>query len=228
MNDRHIALAITGASGAVYGLRLAEEILASGHRLSMLISRPGFAVLQEECGLSWEGNAAEVTSSIQDYFGSALRARPGKACFAPTYYSEDDFFSHLASGSSAPDAMVVAPCSMGTLARIATGLSGNLLERAADVAIKEGRPLVLVPRETPLSAIHLENMLKLARLGVRIVPAMPGFYAKPQSVADLVDFVVGKVLDQLVIAHTLFARWSDVSASPSSPAEGGRRSGEGA
>ena len=126
-----------------------------------------------------------------------------------SYYDEKDFFSPLASGSAAAEAMIVAPCSMGSVARIAAGLSGNLLERAADVMLKEGRPLVLLPRETPLSAIHLENMLKLARLGVRIIPAMPGFYGQPQTVAALVDFVVARLLDQLGVAHRLGTRWGE-------------------
>lgn len=199
---RHVALAITGASGAVYGLRLAEELLASGVRLSLVISRAGLLVLREECGLEWTGTAAEVTEKIRDYFGGK-----GAASSAPTFYAEDDFLAPMASGSSAPDAMVICPCSMGSLGRVAAGLSGNLIERTADVAIKEGRPLLLVPRETPLSAIHLENMLKLARLGVRIIPAMPGFYGGPQTLDDLVNFVVGKVLDQLGVEHGLYRRW---------------------
>ena len=204
MTARQIVLAITGASGAVYGLRLAEELLRSGAHVSMLISRCGFAVLREECGLDWEGTPEEVTEKMWGYFGEQ-----GEACFAPTYYAEDDFFSPVASGSSAPDAMVVCPCSMGSLARIAAGLSGTLLERVADCMLKEGRPLVLVPRETPLSAIHLENMLKLARLGVRIVPAMPGFYGQPETLDDLVDFLVGRVLDQLGVSHALYRRWRE-------------------
>ncbi len=199
MTTRHVVLAITGASGALYGLRLTAELLRSGRRVSLLISRCGFAVLREECGLDWEGRPDEVTARVQGYFGAG-----GEAL---AYYAEDDFFAPVASGSSAPDAMVVAPCSMGSLARIAAGLSGTLMERAADCMLKEGRPLLLVPRETPLSAIHLENMLKLARLGVRIVPAMPGFYGQPETVADLVDFVVGKVLDQLGVSHGLYRRW---------------------
>jgi 4-hydroxy-3-polyprenylbenzoate decarboxylase len=199
MIERHFVLAITGASGCVYGLRLGEELLAAGVRLSLLISRPGFSVLKEECGLDWDGDLPHVCSCLSDYFNPA----PGQLL----YYPEDDFFSPLASGSSAPDTMIVAPCSMGSLARIAAGLSGNLLERTADVMIKEGRPLVLVPRETPLSAIHLENMLKLARLGVRIVPAMPAFYVKPQTIRELTDFVVGKVLDQTGIPHRLYKPW---------------------
>lgn len=199
--SRHMVLAITGASGTIYGVRLCQELLAAGCRVSLLISRAGFSVLQEECGLEWDGEPALVKERLELYFQPAA----GQL----SYYGEDDFFAPIASGSAAPDAMVVCPCTMGTLGRIAAGLSSNLLERAADVTIKEGRPLLLVPRETPLSAIHLENMLKLARLGVRIVPAMPGFYHRPQTAAALVDFVVGKVLDQLGVEHRLFARWGE-------------------
>jgi len=198
---RHLAVAITGASGAVYGVRLVEELLAAGCRVSLLLSKAGVLVLREELGLDWSGEPAVVNATVRDYF---------KAVAADlTYYGEQDFFSPLASGSAAAGAMVVAPCSMGTLARIAAGLSGNLLERAADVMLKEGRPLVLVPRETPLSAIHLENMLKLARLGVAIIPPLPGFYSRPQTIDDIVDFSVGKVLDRLGVAHKLFKRWGE-------------------
>lgn len=199
MRERHFALALTGASGAVYGLRLGEELLRAGARVSMLISPAGFAVLREECGLDWGGAGVSVRDQLCGYFrhdGAGL-----------DYYAEDNFLAPIASGSSAPDAMVVAPCSMGTLARISNGNSGNLLERAADVMLKEGRTLVLLPRETPLNAIHLEHMLKLARLGVRIVPAMPAFYQHPQTLEDLVDFVVGKVLDSIGVEHALFPRW---------------------
>jgi flavin prenyltransferase len=201
MNGRHLVVAITGASGAVYGVRLCRELLKSGALVSLLISRSGLAVLKEECGLDWDGEPAVVIERLSGYFP----APPGQL----RYYGEDDFFAPIASGSAAPDAMVVCPCTMGTLGRIAAGLSGTLLERAADVTLKEGRPLVLVPRETPLSAIHLENMLKLARLGVRIVPAMPGFYRQPQTVDDLVAFVVGKVLAALGVPHSLFTPWGE-------------------
>ncbi|ADI83278.2 UbiX family flavin prenyltransferase [Geobacter sulfurreducens] len=203
MSGRHVVLAITGASGAVYGLRLGRELLAAGCRLTLLISRPGFTVIREECGLDWGDWPHETLGALEEYF------RPAPGMLA--YYTEDDLMAPVASGSRAPDAMVVCPCSMGSLARIAAGLSSTLTERCADVTLKEGRPLVLVPRETPLSAIHLENMLKLARLGVRIVPAMPGFYHEPRTVDDLVGFVVGKVLDALQIPHELFTRWGDVS-----------------
>ncbi|HEY5974312.1 MAG TPA: flavin prenyltransferase UbiX [Geobacteraceae bacterium] len=199
MKERHIVLAITGASGAVYGLRLVEELLAAGCRVSLLVSRAGFAVLAEECDLAWAGDAEEVTDLVARHFQTGSK----QLC----YYREDDFFAPFASGSAAPDAMVVCPCSMGSLGRIAAGLSNTLLERCADVMLKEGRPLLLVPRETPLSAIHLENMLKLARLGCRIIPAMPAFYHHPTTIADQVDFVVGKVLNNLAIPHKLFKSW---------------------
>jgi len=198
---RHYAVAITGASGAVYGIRLIRELLSAGNRLSILISSSGFTVLKEEMGLDWAGYEELVNKLLHTYFNAA----PDELA----YYAENNFFSPLASGSAAPDAMIVAPCSMGSLARIAAGLSGTLLERAADVMLKEGKPLLLLPRETPLSAIHLENMLKLSRLGVRIIPAMPGFYGHPQTVEDIVNFVVGKVLDQLGIEGNLFKRWGD-------------------
>jgi 4-hydroxy-3-polyprenylbenzoate decarboxylase len=196
---RHVALAITGASGAVYGLRLLDELLGAGIRVSLVVSSAGRLVLAEEQGLDLPADPAEQ--------GRLLRQRTGAGDDRLACYGENDFFAPMASGSNPPDAMVVCPCTMGTVGRIAAGLSGNLLERAADVMIKENRPLLLVPRETPLSAIHLENLLKLARLGVRIVPPMPGFYGAPQTVDDLVNFVVGKVLDQLGVEHSLFTRW---------------------
>jgi 4-hydroxy-3-polyprenylbenzoate decarboxylase len=201
MNGRHIAVAITGASGSIYGLRLVQELLAAGCCLSVLVSRAGFAVLKEEHHLDWSGEADLVNVRLRRHFNvEAEQLR---------YYADSDFHSPLASGSSTASAMVVVPASMGTVARIAAGVSGNLLERAADVMLKEKRPLLMVPRETPLSAIHLENMLKLARLGVSIIPAMPGFYGKPQTVDDLVNFVVGKVLDALAVEHALYKRWGE-------------------
>jgi flavin prenyltransferase len=195
-----IILAITGASGVQYGLRLCEELLAAEHTLTLLVSRAGFEVLKAEAGLDWSGTEPEVSSQLRAHFhapDSRLR-----------YYAGDNLLAPVASGSSAADAMVVCPCSMGSLARIACGNSGNLLERSADVMLKEKRPLVLVPRETPLSEIHLENMLKLARMGTRIVPAMPALYHAPQSVEQMIDFVVGKVLEALGIEHSLYRRWN--------------------
>lgn len=195
-----IILAITGASGARYGLRLCEELVATGHSVIVLISRAGFSVLESETGLDWSGTEVEVSERLRDRFQmTENRVR---------YYALDNLRAPVASGSSAADAMVVCPCSMGTLARIACGISGNLLERCADVMLKERRPLVLVPRETPLSEIHLENMLKLARMGAAIVPAMPAFYHDPRSIEQMIDFVVGKALEALRIEHRLYPPWN--------------------
>lgn len=199
MKRKSIVLAITGASGTIYGLTLGRELLSSGTHLTILVSATGFQVIREETGLDLNGGNGDVQQALAAH----LLPAPGQL----DYFSEDDFFAPVASGSSAPDAMVICPCSMGTLSRIACGNSRTLLERCADVMIKERRPLALVPRETPLSEIHLENMLKLSRLGVRIVPAMPAFYQRPDSIDDLVNFVVGKVLDSLGIENRLYKRW---------------------
>jgi 4-hydroxy-3-polyprenylbenzoate decarboxylase len=199
MSSRHIVLAITGASGSVYGIRLAGELLKSGARVTILLSKTGAAVLKSECGIDWEGDETTATRLMWEYFkADADRLH---------HYAVDNLFAPIASGSSAPDVLVICPCSMGTLGRIASGISGTLIERSADVMLKEHRPLVIVPRETPLHDIHLENMLKLSRMGVRIVPAMPAFYHEPRSMEDLVDFMVGKVLDSMGIEHRLFKRW---------------------
>ncbi|HET6418969.1 MAG TPA: flavin prenyltransferase UbiX [Geobacteraceae bacterium] len=199
MNNRHIVLAITGASGSVYGLRLGQELLREGHRLTMLITDAGFDVIRHETGLEWRGDEAAITGCIRDYYEDREQ-RLG-------YYGINNFLAPAASGSSAPDAMAICPCSMGTLSRVASGNSGNLAERCADVMLKERRPLVVVPRETPLNDIHLENMLRLSRAGARIVPAMPAFYHGPETVDDMVNFVVGKVLDALGVGHSLYRRW---------------------
>lgn len=195
-----IILAITGASGARYGLRLCEELLAAGHSVIVQISPAGFSVLESETGLDWRGTEPEVCERLRDRFQvSENQIR---------YYAAGNLLAPVASGSSAADAMVVCPCSMGTLARVACGISGNLLERCADVMLKERRPLVLVPRETPLSEIHLENMLKLARMGAAIVPAMPALYHDPRSIEQMIDFVVGKTLEALRIEHRLYSPWN--------------------
>lgn len=206
MSSRHIVVAITGASGAIYGVRLCRELLRAGARLTVLVSPAGKLVLSEECGLDWEGNETTVSQRLREHF----QAGEGEL----SYYAEDNFMAPVASGSSAPDAMVVCPCSMGTLARVALGNAGNLLERCADVMLKERRTLVLVPRETPLSEIHLENMLRLARMGVRMIPPIPAFYHHPQTIDDLVDFAVGKVLDALGVDHELFMRWGSGDGKP--------------
>jgi 4-hydroxy-3-polyprenylbenzoate decarboxylase len=200
MAGKRIFVALTGASGSVYGLRLVEQLCLSGVDVVFTASCSGTLVCREETGLDLSGDLTKATERLYAH----LEVESGLEMVHP-----DDLFCTAASGSAAPDAMVVSPCSMGTLARIACGISGNLIERCADVMLKEHRPLLLVPRETPLSEIHLENMLRLSRAGTRIIPAMPAFYHKPESVIEMVDFVVGKVLDQLGIEHELFKRWGE-------------------
>ena len=196
---RHFVVAITGASGSVYGLRLISELLRSGERVSLILTSAGRQVMNHETGLEWSAEITKQRQQVQEYFAS----------IAVDCLATDDFWAGAASGSAAADAMIVAPCSMGTLGRIAAGLSGNLLERAADVMLKERRTLLLVPRETPFNNIHLENLLRLSQSGAVILPAMPGFYHGPQTIEDLVDFVVGKILDQLGVQHSLFTRWGE-------------------
>ena len=196
---RHFVVAITGASGSVYGLRLVSELLRSGGRVSLILTSAGRQVLNHETGLEWSAEMKVQRHQVQEYFAS----------IAVDCLAIDDFWAGAASGSAAADAMIIVPCSMGTLGRIAAGLSGNLLERAADVMLKERRRLLLVPRETPFNNIHLENLLRLSQSGAVILPAMPGFYHGPQTIEDLVDFVVGKILDQLDVQHSLFIRWGE-------------------
>lgn len=180
-----IIVGITGASGSVYGLRLIEVLKEKQCEVHAVVTTSGWKVLDYECGVS-----ANMLRSKVDFL-----------------YDIDDIGATIASGSFHSEAMVIMPCSMKTLGSVANGISDNLLARAADVMLKEDRKLIMVPRETPLHAIHLENMLKLSRLGVKIVPACPGFYHLPQSIDDLVNMLVGKVCDQLNIEHDLFARW---------------------
>jgi 4-hydroxy-3-polyprenylbenzoate decarboxylase len=200
---KQIVVAITGASGSIYGLRLTEELLRSGCRVVLLLTKSGLDVLRYETGLEWEGTTSERKGLMRDYFGGSRKLE---------HYGEGDLFAPIASGSSAPDAVVVAPCSMGTAGRIAAGLGSNLIERVADVALKERRELILVPRETPFNQVHLENLLRLSRAGAHILPAMPAFYHRPKKVENLVDYVVGKILDSLKIQHRLFQRWGEDGA----------------
>lgn len=195
-----ICLALTGASGMPYGLRLLECLLAAGCDVQLLYSRAAQVVAQQEAGLHLPGTAAAARD--------ALLARCGADVTGTlAVYGREEWFAPVASGSNPPDAMVICPCTMGTLAAIAQGLADNLIERAADVVLKEGRKLLLVPRETPLSVIHLENMLRLARAGAVILPPNPGFYHHPQSVAEVIDFVVARILDHLKVPHSLLQRW---------------------
>lgn len=201
-----VCLAFTGASGMPYGVRLLECLLAAGCRVQLLYSQVAQVVARQEMGLDLPAHASEATASLQLRY----RQLPGRL----SVYGREEWFAPVASGSNPPDAMVVCPCSMGTLAAIAQGLASKLIERAADVALKEGRKLILVPRETPLSTIHLENMLRLARAGAVILPPNPGFYHRPQSVEALVDFVVARILDQLRVPHTLMPRWGNAETKP--------------
>ena len=194
-----IVLAITGASGGPYAVRLLEALVAAERPVWLLVSSHGWRLLHTETGLD----------TLE-----ALRARVGAerwdACV--TVYDDADRGARPASGSARSAGMIVCPCSMGTLSAIAAGSSRSLVERSADVALKERRKLVLVPRETPLSAIHLENMLRLTQAGATILPAMPGFYNRPRDIGDLVDFVVARVLDHIGVEHRLGHRWGDSPA----------------
>ncbi|MBR2563228.1 MAG: UbiX family flavin prenyltransferase [Paenibacillus sp.] len=194
---QRLVVGITGASGSIYGIRLIETLLDLGYTVHLVVSNAGWRVLKEE--MDWDVTNRE--NILQEKFGH----RDGVLIYHPV----SDIGASIASGSYLAEGMIIMPCSMGTLSSIANGSSDNLMSRAADVMMKEGRTLILVPRETPLHAIHLENMLKLSRLGVRMIPAMPAFYYKPQSMEDLILFLVGKVLDSLRIPHQLFTRWGE-------------------
>ncbi|TMN37451.1 flavin prenyltransferase UbiX [Pseudoalteromonas sp. S2755] len=194
-----ITLAFSGASGAPYGLRLLEVLVSLNYQVYVLISSAARVVLDTESNLKLSGNEQKATEQLQALFCAKDKQIQ--------VFGKDNWFSPVASGSAAPKQMIVCPCSAGSVSAIALGASDNLLERAADVVIKERGQLILVPRETPFSPIHLENMLKLSRLGVTIMPAAPGFYHQPQSIDDLVDFMVARILDHLHIEHTLAKRW---------------------
>jgi len=195
---KKIVAAITGASGSIYGVRLVEELLKAGQSVYLIVSNESLRILKHETGIDWQGKTEMETQNriIEHYGGRTI-----------SYYGEDNLWAPLSSGSFKTDGMVVVPCSMKSLAGIAYGYASNLIERAADVTLKEGRPLIICPRETPLSAIHLENMLKLARLGVRIIPPIPAFYNKPKTINNLIDFAVGRIMDSLNINHNLYQQW---------------------
>ena len=194
-----ITLAFSGVSGAPYGLRLLEALIAQGHQVFVLISSAARVVLDTESDIKLSGNEEKATAQLSEL----IKAAPEQL----KVFGKDNWFSPVASGSAAPKKMVVCPCSAGMVSAVANGASDNLMERAADVVIKERGQLILVPRETPFSEIHLENMLRLARMGVTIMPAAPGFYHKPSSIADLVDFMVARILDHLGIDQQLTSRW---------------------
>ncbi|HZD58956.1 MAG TPA: flavin prenyltransferase UbiX [Anaerolineae bacterium] len=192
-------VAITGASGSIYGKRILQVLIERGLDISLIISEPGKAVIAHELGFSLDESNA--ITSLADWLGITGAEK------LLTYYRNDDLMAPICSGSHKTAGMVILPCSMATLGAVANGLSSSLIERTADVMLKESRRLILVPRETPLNRIHLKNFLAVEEAGAKVVPAMPAFYHNPQTIDDLIDFVVGKVLDQLGVEHDLFKRW---------------------
>lgn len=197
-----ILLGISGASGAVYGVRTAAALLSSGVELHLLVTKTAWEILAAEI----PGPPPPASLPGRRQWAARLLAAPPGRC---RLHAEDDFRIPFVSGSNPPDAMIVAPCSMGMLGRIARGISSSVMERCADVALKEKKPLVLVPRETPLSPVHLENMLALSRAGAEILPACPGFYHRPAAIEELVDFVVARILSRVGIDAGLLPRWGD-------------------
>lgn len=198
---RTINLAFTGASGAQYGLRLLQCLVAAGCRVHVMISKAAQIVIATETDLKLPGTPPAMQKTLSEY----ASAEPGQVLV----FGREDWFSPPASGSGEKAPLVVCPCSTGTLSALATGASNNLIERAGDVALKERRQLILVPREAPYSEVHLENMLKLTRMGAVIMPASPGFYHRPDSVQDLVDFIVARILDHLGVPQDLMPRWGE-------------------
>ena len=198
---RSVTLAFTGASGMPFGLRLLECLVAARCRVFLLYSSAAQVVAKQECALTLPTQPREAARLFSERYGAATGQIQA--------FAREDWNAPVASGSNPADAMAICPCSMGTLGAIACGLADNLIERAADVMLKERRPLVLVPRETPLSVIHLDNMAKLAHAGAVILPPAPGFYTHPKTVDDVVDFIVARVLDQLRVPHALVPRWGE-------------------
>jgi 4-hydroxy-3-polyprenylbenzoate decarboxylase len=186
-------IGITGASGSIYGVKVVEELLRGGHEVHLVLTENGVKVLSYEL----EKDIDEVFSELNRCGGRMV------------IHDIEDLFASIASGSFKVDGMVIVPCSMSTLGEIANGVSKNLLGRAADVCIKEGRKLIIVPRETPLSSIHLRNMLTLRELGINILPAMPGFYQRPKTIEEIINFVVGRVLSGLGIENDLYLKWGN-------------------
>lgn len=197
--DSTITVAVTGASGSPYVLRLLSCLVNANYQVYLLFSSAARVVFDTEVDIKVPASPERATQFFTDYFN----AKPEQI----TVFGKEQWFSPVASGSAAPKQMVVCPCSTGTLAAISQGMSDNLIERAADVVIKERGQLILVPRETPFSTIHLQNMLSLSQQGVTIMPAAPGFYHNPKSIDDLVDFMVGRVLDHLGIDQSIMPRW---------------------
>lgn len=202
--EKAISLGWTGASGAPYGLRLLECLLDADYQVFLMISSAARVVLATEEMLQLSADPDKAKSQLLTHLN---QKRKQPVAGELVVLGKEEWFSPPASGSAAPKQMVICPCSTGTLAAVATGMSNNLLERAADVVLKERGQLLLVPRETPFSAIHLEHMLSLTRLGATVMPAAPGFYHHPKSIQDLIDFMVARILDHLGVEHALTSRW---------------------
>jgi len=198
-----VTVALTGASGAQYGLRLIQCLVAAGVGVYVMISKAAQVVIATETALTLPADTAKAERLLGDLYGAAA----GQI----QVFGREQWMAPVASGSGSPTATVVCPCSTGSLSAFASGASNNLIERAVDVALKERRQLILVPREAPYSEIHLENMLRLTRMGALILPASPGFYQRPQTVEALIDFVVARILDQLGVEQTLLPRWGEPS-----------------
>lgn len=196
-----IAVAFTGASGIQYGLRLVECLLAADRHVYLMVSQAAQVVVSMETDLKLPGRPEEMQTYLSDHFAAGA----GRL----QVFGRQQWTAPVASGSNPPEAVVICPCTTGTLASVASGICDDLIDRAADVALKERRKLILVVRETPFSTIHLENMLRLAQAGAVIMPANPGFYFRPHDVADIVDFMVARILDHLAVPHTLSSRWGD-------------------
>jgi 4-hydroxy-3-polyprenylbenzoate decarboxylase len=199
--NKTIAVGLTGASGIHYGLRVLRCLVEADARVYLLVSQAAQVVLKMEADLDVPGRPADAEAFLTGHF----RAAAGQI----RVFGRQQWAAPVASGTNPPDAMAICPCTTGTLASIAAGLSQDLMDRAADVALKEGRKLILVVREMPFTTVHLENMLRLSRAGAVIMPANPGFYFKPQRVDEIYDFVAARVLDHLGIPHRLSARWGD-------------------
>lgn len=209
----NFVVGITGASGSIYGARLVQELSKRNHNVHVILTSAGKQVMQEEIGVSDKKEILKLLMSFPRMRESRKRLDSGSMPGMTNkegmvrIWENDDFTVPFMSGSNAPDAVIIIPCSVGKLAAIANGISGNLLERTADVALKERKQLILVVRETPFSLIHLENMVKAAKAGAQILPAMPAFYHHPKTIDDMVNFIVGKVLNLLRIEHKLFKGW---------------------
>lgn len=206
-NDNRVTLAITGASGAPYALRLIENLLAQQQQVYLLVSSAARVVLATEEGIKLSANPATMAEQLRERFHVEDPA-------LLQVFGKEEWFSPVASGSAAPKRMVVCPCSTGSLSAIAHGASDTLIERAADVVLKERGQLILVPREMPLNTIHLQNMLSLSQMGATIMPAAPGFYHQPKTIDDLIDFVVARILDHLQLDQTLVPRWGYAPTAP--------------